>query len=113
MPFLLKKKMENMNMYEPGILDNIMSNVPKASIKRAIIMTEYRKWHKENEMLKQKEKKKSLETVRNAAKLIIKLENEKKEIDKKGLDGPAQTTISRSKIKNNDFMYQSSKFEQK
>ena len=91
-PFLLKQKLEDMGMYEPGIVQNIMSDVPKTSVKRAITMADYRKWHKEKEIRKQKIRTDNLEIMRKSKKEIKELEDRLLEIDSLRQDGPARRT---------------------
>jgi len=91
-PFLLKQKLEDMGMYEPGIVQNIMSDVPKHSTKRAITMADYRKWHKENEIRKQKIRTDNLEIMRKSKKEIKELEDRLLKIDRLRQDGPARRT---------------------
>ena len=102
-PFLLKKRLENQDIYEPGIISKILKDVPRNTVKAAIsrksLMDSYKQHIKEKKLEADSLKKKFKQNEERIKKINELLQ------DKKILqtDGPSNRTRSKSKSKQNNL----------
>ncbi len=105
-PFILKKFIEKTKPehYEPAIIQNIMSSVPRQSITKAIAMDDYKKWHKARKEQLRIEKQASEKKMQQAAKRKIELRAQLDKIEFDRLNGPARRTRGQKDSKwNKDY----------
>lgn len=96
-PFLLKKRLENQGIYEPGIVSEMLKDVTRNTVKAAIsrkrLMDSYKQYREEKKVQADSMKKKFEENKKRISEINLLLK------DKKTLltDGPSSRTRSKSK----------------
>tara|TARA_B100000902_G_C27317459_1_gene922250 strand:+ start:3923 stop:4360 length:438 start_codon:yes stop_codon:yes gene_type:complete len=96
-PFLLKKRLENQGIYEPGIISQMLKDVTRNTVKAAMsrkhLMDSYKQYREEKKLQADSMKKKFEKNKERIAKINILLK------DKKTLltDSPSTRTRSKSK----------------
>lgn len=98
-PFLLKKRLENEGIYEPGIVSKMLRDVTRSSVKAAIsrkhLMDSYKQFREEKKVQADSMKEKIKQNKERIIKIDVLLK------DKKTLltDSPSSRTRSKSKTK--------------
>lgn len=96
-PFLLKKRLENQGIYEPGIVSEILKDVTRNTVKAAMsrkrLMDSYKQYREEKKVQADSMKKKLEQNKERITEINVLLK------DKKTLltDGPSSRTRSKSK----------------
>ena len=96
-PFLLKKRLENQGIYEPGIVSEMLKDVTRNTVKAAMsrkrLMDSYKQYREEKKVQADSMKKKFEENKKRIEEINILLK------DKKTLltDGPSTRTRSKSR----------------
>lgn len=102
-PFLLKKRLESQGIYEPGIVNQMLRDVTRNTVKTAIsrkrLMDSYKQYREEKKLQADSMKKKIKQNKERIAAINLQLK------DKKILltDGPSSRTRSKSKSKSSNL----------